>query len=207
MLLLTTSAHPTMKRWEHPHHGRLLTPRHYSAAAATGAAAIAWAADNDCWAHGLDIDAYDAMLSALAGIPGCLFVTVPDVVSDAAATARQWVRWQSAPRRRGLPLAFVAQDGCIEQHLVPYAHEFDCLFIGGSTQFKHADSTRELVRAAKRAGKWIHVGRVNSERRIRWAAGLGADSIDGSGWAVWRDTNLPRGLAAARDATHQGRLL
>ena len=63
------------------------------------------------------------------------------------------------------------------------------------------------MRAAKRAGKWIHVGRVNSERRIRWAASLGADSIDGTGWAVWRDTNLPRGLAATRAATAQGRLL
>jgi hypothetical protein len=61
------------------------------------------------------------MLTDLAGIPGCLFVTVPDVVGDAAATARQWVRWQAASRRRGLPLAFVAQNGCIENHFVPYA--------------------------------------------------------------------------------------
>ena len=81
---------------------------------------------------------------------------MPDIVGDAAATARQWVRWQAAPRRRGLPPAFVAQVGCVENHLVPYAHEFDCLFIGGSTAFKHADSTRALVRAAKRT----HVGRV-----------------------------------------------
>lgn len=206
MLLLTTSAAPTMRRWAHPHHGRLLTPRHNNAAATTAASGARWAADNDCF-QGLDIDAYDAMLSRLQGLPGCLFVTVPDVVGDAAATARQWVRWQSAPRRRGLPLAFVAQDGCVEQHLVPYAHEFDCLFIGGSTAFKYADSTRRLVQAAKRAGKWIHCGRVNSERRIRWAAGLGADSIDGTGWVRWRDTNLARGLAATHAATAQGVLL
>lgn len=206
MLLLTTSAQPTMLKWAHPHHGRLLTPRHYSAAAATAAAGTAWAVDNDCF-QGLSIDAYDAMLSELAGIAGCLFVTVPDVVGDATATARQWVRWQSAPRRRGLPLAFVAQDGCIERDLVPLAHEFDCLFLGGTEPFRHANSTRQLVRAAKRAGKWIHVGRVNSARRIRWAAGLGADSIDGTGWAVWRDANLPRGLAATQAATAQGRLL
>jgi hypothetical protein len=36
---------------------------------------------------------------------------------------------------------------------------------------------------------------------IRWAASLGADSIDGSGWAIWRNANLPRGLAAAQAAS------
>jgi len=40
VLLLTTSAQPTMAQWAHPHHGRLLTPRH-------AAAGTPWACDND----------------------------------------------------------------------------------------------------------------------------------------------------------------
>lgn len=201
MLLLTTSAHPTMLEHAHPNHGRLLTPRHYSAAASTAAAGIPWAADNDCF-QGLTMHEYDAMLSTIAGVPGCLFVTVPDVVGDAPATVRQWIRWQSAPRRRALPLAFVAQNGC-EHGLVPPWFTFDALFLGGTDDYKFSQEARELVAAAKAAGKWIHVGRVNSERRIKWAAELGADSIDGTGWARWRTANLPRGLRAAAAAGAQ----
>lgn len=218
MLLLTTTAHPTMLEHADEHHGRLLTPRHYSMAAATAMAGIPWAADNDCF-QGLDPDAYFAMLLALQA--SCiqasggerraelwrnppLFVTVPDVVADPVGTVQGWVRWSRGVRRLGLPLAFVAQDGCIERHLVPPAHEFDCLFIGGSDAFKFGEPTRHLVRNAKRAGLWVHVGRVNSAKRIRWAAALGADSVDGTGWAVWRDANLPRGLEAAGAAGLQG---
>ncbi len=63
----------------------------------------------------------------------------------------------------------------------------------------------ELVRAicahADERRRWLHIGRVNSHAAIRWAADLGADSIDGTGWAIWRNANLPRGLAAAQAAS------
>jgi len=85
VLLLTTSAHPTMLQWAHPHHGRLLTPRHYNAAPATAAAGISWAVDNDGY-NGVDLDAFERMVEQLAGLPGCRFVSVPDVVGDAWLT-------------------------------------------------------------------------------------------------------------------------
>lgn len=86
MKLLVTTAHPSLGEHRgpetgaiHPSLGRLVQPRHYSSVARTAAAGISWAADNDCF-QGLDAERYFTMLDRLKGMPGCLFVTVPDVV-------------------------------------------------------------------------------------------------------------------------------
>jgi hypothetical protein len=139
------------------------------------------------------------MLDRLHGLGGrCLFVTVPDVVADAQATARQFERWWTAPARRGLPVALVAQDGL--EHMDRWlsriwpAHRRDLhrrLGPPGSSAPKRA-----LGREAKRRGAWLHMGRVNSECRIAYAAEIGCDSIDGTGWMRWRAIRLPQGLLA-----------
>jgi hypothetical protein len=49
-----------------------------------------------------------------------------------------------------------------------------------------------IVAEARRRGLWVHVGRVNTVRRLRHAEALGANSVDGSGWARFRDAMLPR---------------
>lgn len=81
-------------------------------------------------------------------------------------------------RELGFPTAFVAQDG---QEYLPIPWDaFDCLFVGGSTAWKLSEPAYALVREAKRRGKWCHMGRVNSWRRIRAAAMSGYDSCDGT---------------------------
>jgi hypothetical protein len=142
-----------------------------------------------------DPDVYHRMLDALVGLPGCLFVTVPDVVADAAWTLRGWVRWSEGLRRRGLPIAFVAQDGCERGRLPPW-WAFDALFLGGRTEWKLGPHARALTALANAHGKWVHMWRVNSARRPRCAHSLGVDSIDGSSWARWRDALLPCAHAA-----------
>jgi len=194
VLLLATQAMPQMRDHAHPSLGRLVTPRHYCSLREH--AGWPWAADNDCF-QGLDPDAYIAMLDALIGVPGqCLFVTVPDVVADAPATARSFEIWWRALARRGLPAALVAQDGL--EHLGCWLAmtwpRIDALFIGGSTSWKLGPAAEALVGEAKRRGKWVHMGRVNSARRIRYAASIGCDSVDGTKWVRWRDTYLDAGL-------------
>ena len=78
----------------------------------------------------------------------------------------------------GYPAAFVAQDG-IEHTDVPW-DEFDCLFIGGATEFKLGAIARRYATEAKRRGKWLHMGRVNSLKRWRYAEAIGCDSVDGT---------------------------
>lgn len=196
MLLLATQAMPQMRDHDHPNLGRLVTPRHYCSLHEH--AGWSWAADNDCF-QGLDPAAYFAMLDALVGTPGrCLFATVPDVVADAHATARLFEIWWRALARRGLPAALVAQDGV--EHLGRWLQmawpRIDALFIGGSTNWKLGPAAEALAGEAKRRGKWVHMGRVNSARRIRYAASIGCDSVDGTKWVRWRDAYLDSGLDA-----------
>ena len=58
--------------------------------------------------------------------------------------------------------------------------DFDALFIGGTTDWKLGDGAAQLVREAKRRGKWVHMGRVNSLRRMIYAESIGCDSADGT---------------------------
>lgn len=53
----------------------------------------------------------------------------------------------------------------------------------------------DICREGKKRGLWIHAGRVNSAKRIRYMRGLEfVDSIDGTGFDKWRDTHLGWGL-------------
>jgi len=107
----------------------------------------------------------------------CLFATAPDVVGDWAAT------WALARpvlpllREAGYKAALVAQDG-LER--LPAPEEWDALFVGGTTAYKLSETAYRLQREAKERGKWTHLGRCNSERRLRAAAMAGYDSCDGT---------------------------
>lgn len=211
MLLLVTKSQPEMERYAHPHLGRLIQPRHTSSIERTAASGVPWAADNDCY-QALDVAAYTAMLERIQGLPGCLFVTCPDVVGDHEATLRQFRRHAPGLARRGLPIAFVLQDGCTINE-VPW-WDVAAVFIGGSTEFKLSSRCEEIVRYAKALRRgymdpvWVHMGRVNSRKRIRYAQEIGCDSADGTKWSRFNETFLDRGLAftaaaAARDRQHR----
>jgi hypothetical protein len=205
-----------MRRFAHPNLGRLVQPRHASSLASTAGEGWLWAADNDCF-QGLDITRYVAMLDALQVVAGTryvdgvlvderearsrlLFVTVPDVVGDAMATARQFEAWWSAPARRGLPLALVAQDGL--EHLGRWLGlawpRINALFVGGTTEWKLGPAAEALVREAKARGKWVHMGRVNGAGRAAYAATIGCDSFDGTGAALFTNLLLPTYIAWAQ---------
>lgn len=146
-----------------------------------------WALDNGCFSARWTAKRWEATLDRHQGVPGCLFAVVPDVVADASGTDVMWRRWWSAPKRRGYRVAYVAQDGC--RHIPLGA---GALFIGGSTAWKLGAHARRAVREAHRRGMWVHMGRVNSARRMRYAADIGCDSVDGTFLAFGPNQNLPR---------------
>jgi hypothetical protein len=128
-----------------------------------------------------------------------LWVVVPDVVADAHATLDLWRQWQGVVRSYHVPAAFVAQDGA-ESLRVPWEN-LACLFLGGSTAYKESDAAAWLIRKAKAFGKRVHIGRVNTERRLRLFDGLGyaddgyplqIDSLDGTQFSMFPDTYIPR---------------
>lgn len=140
-----------------------------------------WAADNGCFAQGarFDLDAFYRWLDALQSLAGrCLFAVAPDVVGNAAATWERSASVLPELRRRGYSAALVAQDGWDSAAVDWMA--VDWLFIGGTDRFKFSNQAYDLIAEARRRRKHVHVGRVNSWSRCRWAAVAGADSADGS---------------------------
>jgi hypothetical protein len=132
----------------------------------------------------------------------CLFATAPDVVGDAVATLKRSRHMLGWIRYAGFPAALVAQDG-LENLTVPW-DDFDALFIGGSTAWKLSAAARALAGEARERRKHVHMGRVNSLRRLRYAHSIGCDSADGTYLAFGPDENLPKLLGWLRDVHYQG---
>jgi hypothetical protein len=132
----------------------------------------------------------------------CLFAVAPDVLCDAEATIARLDPFSGRIRAWfGLPVAMVAQDG-LERLDVPW-QSFDVLFLGGSTEWKLGLAARRLAGAAKARGKRVHMGRVNSLRRLRYADAIGCDSADGTYLAFGPDYNLPALLGWLRAVNDQ----
>lgn len=148
------------------------------------------AADNACFNNpkAYSNERYQAFLQRLPR-ERTLFATAPDILGDHAGTVRRSLPILGWLREGGFKSAFVAQDGWNEWSTPWYA--IDVLFIGGSTEFKFRGG-RESVKAAKKRGKWCHMGRVNSLERLRAAIGIGCDSADGTFLKFGPDKNWPR---------------
>lgn len=109
----------------------------------------------------------------------CLFVTCPDIVGNARRTLDIFHHNDVWLGEGVWPVALVAQNG-LEDLDIPW-WDLQCLFIGGIDPWKESNACADLVREAKRRGKWVHVGRVNTTERFELFHHLGADSCDGSG--------------------------
>jgi hypothetical protein len=136
-----------------------------------------WAADNGCFARGEAFDP-EAWLRWLDGLPrdGCLFAVAPDVLGDPVATLERSGPWLARIREVGFPAAYVAQDGIDG---APWA-ALDVLFIGGSTGWKLSPAASRIAGEARARGVPVHMGRVNSLRRLSAAALMGCRSVDGT---------------------------
>jgi hypothetical protein len=131
-----------------------------------------------------------AYLDARQDTPGCLFAVVPDVVGDAERTRARWDQWAPIVRNRGFRPAYVLQDGETGD-TVPW-RELSAVFIGGTTKYKLGPIAHQLTLEAKERGVHVHMGRVNSLRRLRVAAAWGCDTVDGTFLAFGPDVNTPR---------------
>lgn len=140
--------------------GILTTYQHFGVVAGIRAG-LSWAADNCAFGDKFDPDKFMAWLPRMESYrPTCLFVAVPDVVGDSAATLERWHEWQ--PKLTGWPLAFVCQDGQLPERIPA---DCDVVFIGGTTKFKTGRSAIRCIQWAQTSGKGVHIGRVSWGRR------------------------------------------
>jgi hypothetical protein len=184
-----------------------------------------WAADNGCFAETaarpfdrarwLDWLAELADLNAVMGeersiLETCRFAVLPDVVGDPVATWERSAPWVDLVREMGYPVAIVAQDGleALPDLVELVLEHADVLFLGGSTEWKLGPGAAELTRRAKAAGLAVHMGRVNSLKRLRYAESIGCDSADGTFVGFAPEENVRRlfgwldELALERIRTH-----
>lgn len=188
-MLFVSGATATVERHRaHAHLGRMMRPGN-----GNRPDELPWVIDNGAYA-GFDETDWWKLVTGLAGSSGCLWVVAPDVVADADATRALYDIWEPRIRALGFPVAFVAQDGQTPES-VPW-DRLECLFIGGTTEFKMGQMARRLAGQAKRRGKLVHMGRVNSITRMRYAYDIGCDSVDGSSFSKYPDRWIPWGLRA-----------
>lgn len=179
MILLLTG----ITGYEADHNvGWLLTPRSGDSIDTILSSGKPFACDNDCF-NAWNEHKFLRMVARVQNQPGLLWVTVPDVVADHQATLARFHEWQP---KLNVPFAFVIQNGCTPD-TVPWDH-IAAVFIGGDTPFKLGATARTIASEAKRRAKWLHMGRVNSLDRMRYAASIGCDSVDGTQWVRFRNT-------------------
>ncbi|MEU3501583.1 hypothetical protein ABZ726_12675 [Streptomyces hundungensis] len=165
-----------------------------------------WAADNGRFGTGWPGETkWFQWLADHAGhASDCRFAVAPDVPMNAVATLSESTPWLPRIRQLGFRAAFAAQDGA-ESLPMPWDH-FDVLFLAGSTEWKLGEAARLLTAEAVRRDKPVHMGRVNSLKRLRYAAEIGCSTADGTFVAFGPDINLRRCLAWTRAVNAQPRL-
>lgn len=172
--------------------GRFVSPSTWNSLRTIIDQRVPWAADNDCFT-GLKREKYLTLLKRLSLLPAIdrthlMFVTVPDVPCDHAGTLTRFRLWYNVLNWYGLPKAFVIQNGAKD---IPW-DDMEALFVGGDTAWKLGMEAARLVGEAKQRGKWVHMGRVNSIKRMRYAMSIGCDSVDGTGYSKYNRREIPK---------------
>lgn len=183
-----------LRRSESPWLGHLVHPKQRNKLDGIFAYNRPWAADNGAFSDFCP-DSFIRMLGELREFKrrDGLWIACPDVVGDAAATRKRYTEWAPQIKEYGHRVAYVSQDGVLKTE-VPW-DDFSCLFLGGTNDFKLGDEGREITRQAKSRGKWVHMGRVNSRKRARYAASIGCNSIDGSSYHMFPEVHIPKAEA------------
>lgn len=143
--------------------------------------------------HAIDNGAYTAWQAGRA-FDECKFLSVlekyhetaqwfvlPDIVCGGLSSLDFSMRWLGRVSAMGfkcLPLLAV-QDGMTVSDISPIVGRDLGIFVGGSTGFKEG-TLGMWGRLSAGKGCYLHVGRVNTKRRIRLCHLAGADSFDGT---------------------------
>jgi hypothetical protein len=140
-----------------------------------------YALDNGAWwAHcqGCEFDEV-AFLKAVDLLgEGADFTVLPDIVAGGLRSLEFSLRWRDRLQLPG-PVMLAVQDGMQPDDVRPHIGPQCGIFVGGSTEWK-VETLPIWCALGRETGALVHVGRVNSIRRIRLCILHGAHSFDGS---------------------------
>jgi hypothetical protein len=106
------------------------------------------------------------------------WIILPDIVCGGLRSLEFSLGWRDRLRGINRPFLLAVQNGMTPNHVIPFVGELG-IFVGGDTEWK-LETLPDWGELAHIAGCYLHVGRVNTRRRIRKCAMAGADSFDGS---------------------------
>ena len=139
------------------------------------------------WDQGMHND-WLAMLKRIpAGNPP-LWVLLPDAVGDWHRTMELCGLYLPLVRQKRYPVAVALQDGFSHRYVEEVHPEW--VFVGGTTEWKE-DNVHSICDWAHAEGMNVHVGRVNTRRRLMLCQSAGADSVDGTTLNKFTKATLP----------------
>jgi hypothetical protein len=157
---------------------------------------FAYALDNGAWhcfQHRLPFDEA-AFLAAYRKLgSGADFCVLPDIVAGGLRSLEFSLNW--APRLGECPNYLAVQDGMSVSDVAPVLNGIAGIFVGGTSEWKER-SLPTWGMLARKYGVALHVGRVNTARRIHLCRAARATSFDGSSVSRYAVT-LPK-LESAR---------
>jgi hypothetical protein len=158
--------------------------------------------DNGAWSYherGVPFDEAAFLLALRRFGAKADFVVVPDIVAGGKASLDYSLSWLPRVRSVAKRQLIAVQDGMTPDDLRPVLRTLSVgIFVGGTTEWKLA-TLPEWGRLAQETGCYLHVGRVNSRKRILLCAQAGAHSFDGTSPIKFPST-LPLLEAARREA-------
>lgn len=163
-----------------------------------------YALDNGAWTAFQQGEAFDEKAFGravdLLG-EGADWIVLPDIVAGGMASLEFSLRWLD--RLKGIPtrLLLAVQNGMEPDDVREMLSPAIGIFVGGDTAWKLA-TVNTWGKLARRRNCHLHVGRVNSAKRIELCAAAGVNSIDGTSATRYAKT-LPRLDAALNHADGQ----
>jgi hypothetical protein len=138
-----------------------------------------YALDNGAWSAFVQQQPFDedAFLLAVDRLgEGADWIVLPDIVAGGLASLEFSLRWKE--RLRGMPtrMLLAVQNGMQINDVASLLSPAIGIFIGGTTEWKEA-TAQAWGSVARRRHCYLHVGRVNSARRICICVAAGADSF------------------------------
>lgn len=123
------------------------------------------------------------------------WVVVPDIVGGGLRSLELSLRWLPAVLENTQRVLLAVQDGIVPNDIRSFLGDRVGLFVGGGTAWKET-TVPMWSELGRERNCWVHVGRVNTVRRIALCVEAGATSIDGTSASRYSVT-VPK-LDAAR---------
>jgi hypothetical protein len=132
-----------------------------------------WQTIRDCYDKKIDLD----------------FIVCPDIVTGGKRSLDFSIEYANSKLRTSQNLALAVQDGVKPSDIDKFClSNFSHIFIGGSVEWKW-ETAEQWVDYAHGKEMKCHIGRCGTLDRLRYARGIGADSVDSTSIArndSWR---------------------